>query len=111
MQLQLKEDQPGQSPPGVNGKREQEFFDAARGAHDQQMRTIELGVIGRLIGGEANSPVAIALILALAAILFCIGCLVAAAVTKDKVWSEMFERCLAFLGVIVAYVFGRGSRA
>ena len=111
--MRFKEDDPGDSPPGVDGDLEKTFFNAEKGAHDQQMRKIELGLIGCWLGGERNAPISIALVCILAGIVFAIGCLLATflASSSADLWSRSFERSLAFICVVIAYVFGRGGRS
>jgi hypothetical protein len=107
----LKEDQPGTSAPGIDGRKEQSFFDAAEGNHKQKMLETELGRVGRFLGGEKNAPTSVALIFGLLIATFCIGCLALAAYSGNQWWGQMFDRGLAGIATIVAYVFGRGSRS
>ena len=106
----LKEDKPGEAPPGVNGRREKEFFDAARGEHDREMQRLKIGLVGFILGDEQHAPMSIALLLAAGTTIILIGCLIVAGITKDPLWATMVERCFAFLAAIVAYIFGRGGR-
>jgi len=107
----LVEDAPGQSAPGITGRNEQRFFDAAEGNHQQKMLETELGQIGRLLGGEKNSPTSIALIFGILVAAFCIWCLAAASYSGNQWWGQMFDRGLALIATIIAYVFGRGSKS
>jgi len=111
--LKFEEDKPGISPPGIDGNLEQTFFSAAKGDHDRKMRELELGIIGKWLGGENNSPIAIAFIcivacLTLGAICAYIvfwGTPSAAAAAKSLGGKDV-----SFLTLVLGYIFGRGSK-
>lgn len=108
----FKPDEPGASPPGITGDLEKNFFNAARGDHDHKMRVLELGLIGRLLGGEKNSAIHVAAIISVIGALAGLGCLGMAAHAGPEqggFWGQQFERAFAFTTATVAFIFGRGG--
>ncbi len=108
----FKNDEPGDSPPGISGDLERNFFNAARGDHDHKMRKLELGLVGKLLGGERNAPTHVAAVLGGIGGLSAIGCLIAAGQVEpaqSDFWAQQFERALAFATAAVAFIFGKGG--
>lgn len=77
--------------------------------HKEQMRGIDLGHIGRWIGGEKSAPITVALILAFFGVLVAGGCWIAAAQNPEsqEFWAKQAERGLAVATGAVAFIFGR----
>lgn len=71
----------------------------------------ELGLIGRLLGGKENAPVAIAAIATVSGIAGFFVCLHYAAYSSspDR-FTRYADASIGFAGVAIAYLFGRGSR-
>jgi hypothetical protein len=110
--LNFQEDTPGTSPPGIDGNLEQTFFNAAKGHHDRKMRELELGALGRWLGGERNSPIHIAFICIIAGIAFALIFLMIGAIQPSllSTFDGYFEKDLSFIGMVLAYIFGRSGK-
>lgn len=83
-------------------------------AHEQKMRSKELGFLGSVIGGEKNAPLSIALIAlvgslgAFAGIHILIGIGQVPAERVDALLSAA-DKCLALATLALGYVCGKGS--
>jgi hypothetical protein len=74
------------------------------------MRRIELGLIGRFFGSGISGQTAVAAAVAFFVGIFALICIVGAIVSQNpSVFWQNFERCLAFMGACLAYIFGKGS--
>lgn len=80
--------------------------------HREHQRAQELGLIGKLIGGEQNAPGAVALFVVLVGYLSAIGCMVAAGIDHDQAafWSQQVERGFGVGSAALAYLFGKGTK-
>jgi hypothetical protein len=82
--------------------------------HKEAMRSVELGLIGRLVGGEANAPIAVATIVVVAGIAgACLSVWMASQSQRpdsSEYWSKMIERFLALTISGLSFIFGRSGR-
>ena len=106
-----KADTPGESPPRVSGKRETSYFDKNAAQHERAMAEMQLGYIGKIIGGPAT-------VATLAALMVIAGCflIMLIAVWKEDlspsaapVWARMFDASLGSAGTALGFLFGRGT--
>ncbi len=111
--LNLKEDTAGPSRPDIRGEDEKTaFFNQAAADHALQRRKLEMGFLGRALGGRDDAPNHIAFIAMLMGFLLAVSSLwvAHAANTADvKFWESFAERGLAFSGVCLSFIFGRSS--
>lgn len=108
----LEADLPARSRRNLSGKREEAFFNKDAASHDHNMRSLELGFMGRLIGASASTPTHIACVGVIGGLLLCAASLAAsyfAPEAKAASWLAVFEHSLAFTGAALAFIFGRGS--
>lgn len=107
----LREDEPGRSPPNVSGGREEDFFNKDAASHDERMKRLEMGWLGRAIGVTPHIATHIACLSIFAGIVLCIACLAGAYVTSVSSTADFLkafaERSLAFSAAALAFVFGR----
>jgi len=82
--------------------------------HKETMRSVELGWIGRVLGGEANAPIAVATIVVVAGI---VGASLSVWMASQSLrpesseyWSKMVERFLALTISGLSFIFGRSGR-
>jgi len=82
--------------------------------HKEAMRSVELGLIGRVVGGEANAPIAVATIVVVAGI---VGASLSVWMAyqsqrfdSSDYWSKMIERFLALTISGLSFIFGRSGR-
>jgi hypothetical protein len=82
--------------------------------HKETMRSVELGWIGRVVGGEANAPVAVATIVVVAGIAGASLSVWMASQSlrpeSSEYWSKMVERFLALTISGLSFIFGRSGR-
>lgn len=80
--------------------------------HKEELTRIELGWLGRFLGGEKTAPTVIALIAALIGFGISVTCLILAATQPDRsaFWAEWSSRALAVSTLALGYVFGRGLK-
>lgn len=83
--------------------------------HVETTQKSELGMIGRLLGGERVAPTFIAglaVILGLIAYGISLWCASHQSESKDLLtfWTQSADRSLAFAAASLAYIFGRGSK-
>lgn len=106
----LSEDTPGANPSGVSGAAEATFFDKDAASHSHDMRKLDLGIIGRIIGDSQQTPVHIACVCIAAGFLLC---LISVFITYKsdsasvEYWHSFTDRTLAFVASALAFVFGR----
>ncbi len=113
MAVNFQEDKPGPSPPGIDGKLEQTFFSAAKGNHDRKMRELELGIFGKVLGGEHNAPMSIAFICIVASLIF--GAICSSVIFWGSPSAAIAAKSLggkdfSLLTLVIGYVFGRGAK-
>lgn len=82
--------------------------------HKEAMRSVELGWIGIVVGGEANAPIAVATIVVAAGIAgACISVWMASQSQRpdsSEYWSKMIERFMALTISGLSFIFGRSGR-
>ena len=82
--------------------------------HKEAMRSVELGLIGRVVGGEANAPVAVATMVVVAGIVGAALSVWMAAQSQrpdsSEYWSKMIERSSALTITGLSFIFGRSGR-
>lgn len=85
----------------------------AKLAHSRQMRGLELGFIGRWLGGEHNAPLALAGGAVVFSLVIYILCLIAAGL-YDKERAQYFaaaaDKILAFATGAMGFVFGKAGK-
>ncbi len=81
-------------------------------AHAKAMYLAELGLFGRLIGGEKTAPVLIAGFAVAAGLLVVIFSAYMASQHpgSEEFWSKLLERGFAFAAAALAFIFGRSGR-
>ena len=110
-EVELTEDQPGQSPAGTSGRQEQFAFNADAATHQEKLLKLRLGLFGQLIGlgGEKAGNVAgITIMLSLAGILL-IGIEVDAGGNPD-VFMRLSTPLFSLITLAVGYIFGVGTK-
>jgi len=103
---------PARARRGGDGKREEAFFNKDEAYHNHNMRHLELGWLGRLIGASHSTPTHIACVAVIGGLLLSAVSLVGsyyAPDAKTAFWQTVLERSLAFSGASLAFIFGRGS--
>lgn len=80
--------------------------------HNETMRAKELGVFGKLVGGETTAPFTVALLVVVLGFAGAAACWVAAwnAPTSAEFWAKQAERGIAVATAALAFIFGRGSK-
>jgi hypothetical protein len=80
--------------------------------HDEAMRRAELGLFGRIIGGEATAPFVVAAIAVFAGFLAAGGSWFMAAWEPNQAefWAKQAERGISVASAAIAFIFGRGSK-
>lgn len=79
-------------------------------AHKERLKDKEMGVLGRFFGDAKTAPISIAFIAMSCGLLLALGALAASPFNSEVNWGENFERCLAFSGASLAYIFGKNAR-
>ncbi|MBZ6382603.1 hypothetical protein [Sphingomonas sanguinis] len=79
--------------------------------HEEAKRDKELGVFGKLLGGEKTAPVVVAMIVVLIGFFVAIGSLIVAICQPENAefWSKQAERGFGVGSAALAYIFGKGS--
>lgn len=79
--------------------------------HEKDMRSTELGFLGRFFGDGRNTQTFVALIAVFSGVSIFATCLFAAYCkpTEAQFWSDAGLKALAFAGTSIGYLFGRGS--
>ena len=110
--FKLIEDKPGQSAQGISQQMETNFFNSAAADHAHRMRRLEMGAFGRILGSVAQAPMAISFFMIAFLAIGAIATLIAGALSKDsESWIKAFEHCLEFFGLVLGYIFGKGSKS
>jgi hypothetical protein len=82
--------------------------------HKEAMRSVELGWIGRVVGGETNAPIAVATLVVVAGLagVFLSVWMASQSPRTDssEYWSKMIERFLALTVSGLSFIFGRSGR-
>lgn len=79
--------------------------------HLEDMRSKELGYLGRWIGGKDNAPFAVALGLLICGVLIAVCSLIAAAALPEQqeFWAKQAERGFGLAIASGAFIAGKGS--
>ncbi len=96
---------PVQSKRRGDGKREEAFFNKDEASHNHDMRHLELGRLGRLIGASNSTPTHIACVAVIGGLVLCTVSLLASYYAPDAkaaAWQTAFERSLAFTATALA---------
>ena len=80
--------------------------------HAVEMHKAELGVVGRILGGEKSAPLAIAAVVLVAALVMIAGCfaLVAWVPGGEDVWRLGLNGLFSLCSLVVGFIFGRGDK-
>lgn len=86
-------------------------FAKEQNRHEKDMRSAELGFLGRFLGDGRNTQTFVALIAVFSGLMIFGTCLVAAyrKPADAQFWSDAGLKALAFAGTSLGYLFGRGS--
>lgn len=79
--------------------------------HEKDMRSAELGFLGRFFGDGRNTQTFVALVAVFLGVLIFATCLFAAyrKPAEAHFWSDAGLKALAFAGTSLGYLFGKGS--
>lgn len=80
--------------------------------HKERQRAQDLGLVGKIIGGENHAPSAVALFVVIVGFMAAIGCWIAAAnfVDQAEFWAKQAERALGIGMAALTFLFGKGSK-
>ncbi|WP_353718199.1 hypothetical protein [Dyadobacter sp. 676] len=81
--------------------------------HEKDMRSTDLGVLGRFFGDGRNTQTFVAFMAVLSGVLIFDICLIAAyrKPAEAQFWSDAGLKALAFAGTALGYLFGKGSNS
>ncbi|SDE07239.1 hypothetical protein SAMN04487996_103268 [Dyadobacter soli] len=109
----LKKDQTGTRFTDIQLAAHQAELEMTReqNRHAKEMRTTELGFLGKFFGDGRNTQTFVALIAVFSGVSIFATCLFAAYCkpVEAHFWSESGSKSLAFAGTALGYLFGRGA--
>lgn len=110
-QLQPREDSPGVSPPRVSGKREQRYFDVDAALHEREILKMELGWLGRFLGGPSSVATFAALVIVIGSIVVMMFSVWKGGSDSinPQFWTRTFDASLGAAGTALGFLFGRGT--
>jgi hypothetical protein len=79
--------------------------------HKETMRVTELGLVGRIVGGESNAALTAAFLVVVVGLGSATGCLIAAyhLPTAADFWAKQSERSVALALAALSFIFGKSA--
>jgi hypothetical protein len=103
------EDQPGPIPAGVSSRQELDFF-AASSSHAERMHKMDLGVIGKVVGGRSEKAGNIAFItIFLCALAIVIVSLRIDWSTQGEIGFKVLAGIFSIITLALGYIFGANT--